>query len=125
MPKTQAAGVRQPARPIIQELREKGIDADRAHDRGARGCGQASGSITRRCRRTLQRRLGLARRLEVLLFQATSNTSLQCRQRKRRQAFGERHALAAVGATPRTRSPRETGPDSWDVHDGPAVRRRR
>ncbi len=66
---------------IIQELREKGIDADRAATTAALADAVKRGIITPPVQAHLQRRLGVA-----------------LPAAHRGQSFGERHALPAVGA---------------------------
>src|SRR6266849_5217543 len=73
---------------IIQELREKGLDA-----------------------------------LEVLLFPGDVEHFVAVPAAQRRQAFGERHALAAIGAHPVLGHPGKPGRILGTWHDGPAVRR--
>jgi len=107
---------------IIQELREKGIDADRAATTAALADAVKRGVITLRCRRTCSAGWAHLAPWKYCSSQATSNTWLQCLPAQRGQAFSEGHALSAVGADPVLVTPgnrRVFG----TRHDGPAVRR--
>src|SRR4029077_15294975 len=91
---------------IIQELREKGIDADRAATTAALADAVKRGIITLPVQAHLQRRLGLTQTpWKYCSSPATSNTSLQCRQRSeaRRSVRGTRSRQ--LGQTPYSLTP--------------------
>src|SRR3989449_7800148 len=61
--------------------------------------------------------------LEVLLFPGDVEHFVAVPAAQRRQAFGERHALAAIGAHPVLGHPGKPGRVLGTWYDGPAVRR--